>query len=94
MHHVNNTRDILRNFYDMLNPGGYLSIADLYTEDGSFHGDNFTGHKGFDPEHFSAIIAETGFKEIKHRKCFTLQKPVQDGSIRDFDVFILVARKP
>jgi ubiquinone/menaquinone biosynthesis C-methylase UbiE len=93
MHHVNDVRSILEKFHEILNPGGYLAIADLYNEDGSFHGDNFAGHKGFDPKDFSKVIAETGFEEISHRKCFTIQKPVQGGEIRDFDVFLITARK-
>jgi ubiquinone/menaquinone biosynthesis C-methylase UbiE len=93
MHHVNDIPGMLKKFYEMLNPGGYLAIADLYTEDGSFHGENFTGHKGFDPEQLSGKMAETGFHGINHRKCFTIKKAVQDGKTRDFDVFILTARK-
>jgi tRNA (cmo5U34)-methyltransferase len=33
MHHVNDVSGILKKFYRMLNPGGYLAIADLYMED-------------------------------------------------------------
>ena len=38
LHHVPDTDRILRVFHDLLNPGGYLCIADLDQEDGSFHG--------------------------------------------------------
>jgi len=46
LHHVSDIGNILRKFHDLLFPGGYLAIADLYPEDGSFHGEGFTGHKG------------------------------------------------
>ncbi len=35
------SRRILEKFHDLLNPSGYLAIADLYPEDGSFHGLSF-----------------------------------------------------
>ena len=50
LHHITDIEDIITKFYNLLNLGGFLAIADLYTEDGSFHGDGFTGHKGFDIE--------------------------------------------
>ena len=49
-HHVENLDTILQKFNAILKPGGYLAIADLFPEDGSFHGSGFTGHQGFDPE--------------------------------------------
>jgi ubiquinone/menaquinone biosynthesis C-methylase UbiE len=93
LHHVNDVKSLMIKFHEMLNKGGYLAIADLYSEDGSFHGENFTGHKGFDPGELSGIIAGTGFQDINHLKCFTIQKTVENGKIREFDVFILTARK-
>jgi len=36
----------------MLSKGGYLAIADLYKEDGSFHGEKKVPHNGFDMESF------------------------------------------
>ena len=56
LHHVADIENIIKKFYNLLNPGGYLAIADLYTEDGSFHGEGFTGHKGFDIEILSNMI--------------------------------------
>ncbi|MBE0667263.1 MAG: class I SAM-dependent methyltransferase, partial [Bacteroidales bacterium] len=35
LHHVGDIRNIIIKFHDLLNPGGYLAIADLYPEDGS-----------------------------------------------------------
>jgi tRNA (cmo5U34)-methyltransferase len=39
LHHVVDIKSILCKFSQLLNSGGYLAIADLYEEDGSFHGD-------------------------------------------------------
>jgi 2-polyprenyl-3-methyl-5-hydroxy-6-metoxy-1,4-benzoquinol methylase len=38
LHHVSDVNSIIGKFKKLLNPGGYLAIADLYKEDGSFHG--------------------------------------------------------
>lgn len=46
MHHVNDIDVMLSKFYCLLNPGGYLAIADLYAEDGSFHGEGLTDTLG------------------------------------------------
>ena len=81
LHHVNDIGNILRKFHDLLNPGGYIAIADLYPEDGSFHGDGFTGHKGFDTEVLSNQVRDQGFAGIKHRKCFVMtRKNIRHGS--------------
>ena len=34
LHHVTDTENIIKTFYGLLNPEGYLAIADLYPEDG------------------------------------------------------------
>ena len=52
LHHVIDIERIIDRFFQLLNPNGYLAIADLYEEDGSFHGDGFTGHRGFSIELF------------------------------------------
>jgi tRNA (cmo5U34)-methyltransferase len=48
LHHVNDVKAILKKFYSLLSPGGFLAIADLYSEDGSFHGIEANVHCGFD----------------------------------------------
>ena len=48
LHHVADTQAIFQRFYELMNPDGFLVVADLYTEDGSFHGAGFDGHNGFD----------------------------------------------
>ena len=57
-----------------LNPGEYLAIADLYPEDGSFHGEGFTGHKGFDVEKLSSNLMNHGFTEIRFKQCFIIRR--------------------
>ena len=91
LHHITDVKDIINKFHRMLNPGACLAIADLYAEDGSFHGEGFTGHKGFDINDLSQLIINQGFNNISHRKCFTLKKEFAGKGTEHFDVFLLTA---
>jgi predicted TPR repeat methyltransferase len=91
LHHISDVEDMISKFHSLLNPGGYLAIADLYPEDGSFHGDGFTGHKGFDPEELSVKLKRAGFENTNHRKCFTINKKTGELVVKPFDLFLLVA---
>jgi 2-polyprenyl-3-methyl-5-hydroxy-6-metoxy-1,4-benzoquinol methylase len=92
LHHITDIKDIITKFYNLLNPGGFLAIADLYTEDGSFHGNGFTGHKGFEPKELSKILSASGFKNIRYEKCFVINKKISDNETRPFDVFLITAQ--
>lgn len=92
MHHVFDTDLIIKKFSRLLNPGGYIAIADLYPEDGSFHGKSFTGHRGFDPGMLGNILQKHNFGNIFHEKCFTIEKETEEHGKAKFDIFILTAK--
>ena len=89
LHHVNDYEAIINSFYSLLNPDGYLAIADLYTEDGSFHGPDIKVHLGFDPDKLTEVLKTAGFKKIKHKTCFEITRE----SGKKFPIFLLVAKK-
>lgn len=89
LHHVNDYEAIIYTFHSMLNPGGYLAIADLYPEDGSFHGPDVKVHLGFDPEYLSKILKQVGFKNIEYKTVFEVKR---ESGI-SYPVFLLVAQK-
>lgn len=93
LHHISSTEDILDKFRNMIKKGGYLALADLCKEDGSFHGDGFTGHKGFDTQNLSELLKKRNFTVISCEKCFVLRKETADGEIKNFDVFLLIGQK-
>lgn len=93
MHHVVDVDAMLGKFYALLNPGGYLAIADLYPEDGSFHGAGFDGHLGFDPEQLTRRVAEKGFQAIDYKQCYVVKRTEENGNNLDFPIFLLVAKK-
>ncbi len=89
IHHLEDTAALLSKLYGMLNDGGFVAIADLVSEDGSFHSDN-TGvfHHGFDREALEVLAKEAGFKEIRFDLASTISKPHCD-----FTVFLMTAVK-
>lgn len=93
LHHIADIENIFTKFYYLLNPGGILAVADLYTEDGSFHGEGFTGHKGFDPQKLSDMLSESGFEKISHNPCFVINKKITDTLTKKFDIFLITAQK-
>lgn len=89
LHHVNDFDGILNTFYSLLNSEGYLAIADLYPEDGSFHGIDVKVHLGFDPNELAVILKKAGFKNIEYKTCFEVKRE----SGKKFPVFLLVGQK-
>jgi ubiquinone/menaquinone biosynthesis C-methylase UbiE len=92
LHHIPDTAKILRAFYGLLNPQGYLCVADLDKEDGTFHEDEFHGHLGFDREELAAQARQIGFQSIYFTTAFHMIKDVQ-GVSKDYPIFLMVARK-
>jgi tRNA (cmo5U34)-methyltransferase len=93
LHHVNDVDKIIGIFNQLLNSGSYLAIADLYEEDGSFHGDGFTGHKGFNMEWLSGILKKNGFKEVSYKTCFVIDRKISETESKQYEVFLMTGRK-
>jgi SAM-dependent methyltransferase len=91
-HHIRDTSGLLRILYSLLASAGYLCIADLDAEDGSFHGPGFDGHNGFDRDALGAMAEAVGFREIRFTTVFRMTKG--DGpEPAEYPVFLMVARK-
>ncbi len=93
LHHIMDIPTIIDRFYTMLNDNGYIAIADLYTEDGSFHGKGFTGHNGFDPQSMADLLTAAGFKDPQYKQCFVLNKQIENADTKPFPVFLFIAHK-
>jgi cyclopropane fatty-acyl-phospholipid synthase-like methyltransferase len=89
IHHVEDTKALFSKLYALLNDNGFIAIADLDTEDGSFHSDNAgVFHYGFDRKILETIAKEVGFKEITFDLASTINKPQAT-----FTVFLMTAVK-
>ncbi|NJM12270.1 MAG: class I SAM-dependent methyltransferase [Synechococcaceae cyanobacterium SM1_2_3] len=92
LHHVADIESLLRNFHALLQPDGWLAIADLDQEDGSFHGAGFTGHCGFDREILRAQLVAAGFRGVEFSSCYRMKKATDQG-IREYPLFLAVATR-
>jgi ubiquinone/menaquinone biosynthesis C-methylase UbiE len=93
MHHVQDVDVMLLKFYSILNPGGFIAIADLYTEDGTFHSAGFNGHLGFDADQLAGKLKTIGFSDIQHQKCYTIEKKDEEGNRAEYPLFLLTASR-
>ena len=93
LHHVDDIKKMFSKFYKMLNKNGQLFIADLFTEDGTFHDANFTGYYGFDPQYLSELLLNAGFESVEHKECYVIKRTVGLVMEKEFPIFLLMAIK-
>jgi ubiquinone/menaquinone biosynthesis C-methylase UbiE len=93
LHHIHDAKGILNKFHDLLEPNGYLLVADLDKEDGSFHTDGTTDvHKGFKRSELQKWIESAGFGDVGFSTVYGIKKEI-DGREKMFPVFLMVAQK-
>ncbi len=94
LHHVLNTSEIIKIFYELLHKDGYLCIVDLDEEDGRFHKKypDFDGHNGFNQERLKNMLLSTGFDDVESNSFYHAEKIV-DGEKIKYSLFLLKARK-
>ena len=89
LHHIENLNDFFTTIYKNIKDNGFLALADLELEDGTFHSDNSgVYHFGFEKEVLCSIVEKSGFKNVVFERVTTINKPQ-----RDFGVFLLTAQK-
>lgn len=95
LHHVEDVDAALATFRETLLPGGWCAVADLEPEGGLFHAGSDLGafHDGFDPEGLERRFEAAGFADIGHAPAAEVEKPLPDGSLKRFPVFLLTARR-
>lgn len=89
LHHIHDVPALLRRFHGLLRPGGFIALADLDCEDGSFHTED-TGvkHHGFAREEMARMVTEAGFVEVG---LSTASQMLKHG--KTFPVFLVTARR-
>jgi SAM-dependent methyltransferase len=90
LHHLEDTEAALRAIAALLVPGGQIALADLATEDGSFHADpEGIHHHGFDPSTLVDAARTAGFTEARIAHATEIER---DG--RRYPLILLIARRP
>ncbi len=92
LHHIPDTQHILSAFYQLLQPSGYLCIADLDEEDGSFHQEPFEGHLGFNRQDLATATTVAGFEVIGFETVYQMIKIVEEQP-RSYPIFLMTAHK-
>jgi 2-polyprenyl-3-methyl-5-hydroxy-6-metoxy-1,4-benzoquinol methylase len=93
LHHIPDIDGILARFHERLAPGGRLCVADLDTEDGSFHGPRADVHKGFEREDLAGRMVRAGFRDIRFSTPYEIRRTTE-GRPERFPLFLAVATKP
>lgn len=91
LHHVADIAGLLNCMHQCLGEDGQLALVDLYSEDGSFHGDNKAKgvvHLGFDPQQLLELAAAAGFKDLSYREIFSIKH--KNGC--SYPLFVLLGR--
>jgi len=94
LHHINDMDKAFKVFKNLINTNGYICIADLVEEDGSFHAPelNFDGHKGFSKKELSAKLADYGFIMEYYSEPHTIEKQQVSG-IKKYPLFLMIAKR-
>ncbi|HEX2956398.1 MAG TPA: class I SAM-dependent methyltransferase, partial [Chitinispirillaceae bacterium] len=93
MHHIADVQKIFSTFYSMLESGGYLFIADLDKEDGSFHGKDFSGHNGFNRLEMKNWCVSAGFVDVEFKTITSIIRELADKTRKVFPLFLIKCRK-
>lgn len=89
LHHIENIEHFFTTIHKNLNENGFIAIADLESEDGTFHSDNSdVFHFGFDEKKLSEIVLACGFRDVEFQTINSINKPK-----KDFGIFLLTAKK-
>jgi 2-polyprenyl-3-methyl-5-hydroxy-6-metoxy-1,4-benzoquinol methylase len=92
LHHISNLNKILSIFNSLLKTNGYLCIADLVKEDGSFHYEypDFDGHNGFDKNELSELLTANGFKVEYYNSVLEIKKESEN---KTYPLFLMICKK-
>lgn len=92
LHHIEDVDGLFETFYQLLKTTGYLCVADLDKEDGSFHGHNFSGHHGFDRIALAEPARQAGFVSTQFETVYNMTRG-EGAEKKDFPIFLMIARK-
>ncbi len=88
LHHIEDTAAALAAVRRLVRTGGWIGLADLDTEDGTFHTPEAEGihHLGFDRAAIEALARDAGFVDVSTRTAMTIDEGGR------FPVFLLTGR--
>ena len=93
LHHLPEVAPVLQRLRPCLRPGGWIALADLDSEDGSFHPD-MTGvyHTGLARADVCQWLQQAGFTNVAARDAHRIVRTTADGTAREYGVFLITGR--
>ena len=94
LHHMSDINKTLKTFNSILKKDGYLCIADLEKEDGSFHahGNDSNEHNGFDRKELTGILLKNNFNVEYYNECYVIEREV-DNIVKKYPLFLKICKK-
>jgi len=92
-HHIEDIDALLRHLFTILKPNGIVAIADIRTEDGSFHQFQPIPHNGFDTDTLSVQFFEAGFAVKSVQTYNVLKRESIPGVFIEYEQFLFIAQK-
>jgi ubiquinone/menaquinone biosynthesis C-methylase UbiE len=91
LHHVRDLPALFRAFRSLLRAGGRVALADLDTEDGTFHKPGLTDvhHLGFERRAIRDLLSAAGFDGLQDETAF-----VHRRNDREYPVFLISGHVP
>jgi len=93
LHHLPDVASVLQRLRPCLRPSGWIALADLDTEDGSFHAD-MTGvyHQGLDRGAVCHWLEQAGFSAVAAHDAHRITRAAADGSAKEYGIFLITGR--
>lgn len=87
-HHLQDAPATITKLISLVSPGGWIALADLCKEDGSFHTDVKVKYFGFEPSELEQIFTSAGLKPLTVSTVFKIPK-----NQKTYPVFCILGRK-
>ncbi len=95
LHHIEDAAGLIETFSTLLLPGGWLAIADLDREDGSFHNREIeVPHHGFHRSWIMETMQRCGLDRTTAATAYEMEKEIREGEMRRYPVFLAAGQKP
>lgn len=94
MHHIADVPALLQGIAPHVKAGGRIAIADLDTEDGSFHYEQEgVCHHGFDRGEFGGWLNAAGFAAPAFSTAFTVRRADEHDVVTEYPIFLAIAQR-
>ena len=94
LHHVQDVAGLINSLARSLNPGGWLALADLESEDGTFHDDSKgVLHHGFSRAFLTDAFSRCGLTDVRVVTATTVDKKRENGTVASYPVLLCLGHR-